>query len=224
MGPSHNGASQGLRVARTGSGPTRGVATVPASPASASPLAGTCMVLQTTASPCTTQPVGLGSRMGRRTGTHWECVLLIPVALASAGSCCTRIPTQQAWQGWPGEHEDPACHHREPPAIQAIPCPAGVTSKVTARPVSPQTSWGEGLGPPAADAADESRDGWCWRTRQLPPGHVQQQQILLWLCRPWPRGAPSWAELVPAGGARPRLHVSPAMGPRSCHLLSQVPA
>uniref|UniRef100_M3Z7W9 Uncharacterized protein n=1 Tax=Mustela putorius furo TaxID=9669 RepID=M3Z7W9_MUSPF len=226
-GPSHHGTSQDLRVARTGSGPVGG---------------GHCLCFPSLclasgrylpgppdhSVPVHSTAAGLGSRIRRgpapvvRLRDTLGMLLLIPVALASVRVALGSPPSRPGGAGLVSTGTQLATAE-SPLAIQAIPCPAGVTSKVTARPVSPQTSWGEGLGPPAADAAEESRDGQCWRTRQLPPGHVQQQQILLCLCRLWPRGAPSWAELVPAGGARLWLHMSPAVGPHSCHLLSQVP-
>lgn len=46
LGPSCKATSQGLRVALTGVTATSGVAAVPAPPASASPLAGVCTILQ----------------------------------------------------------------------------------------------------------------------------------------------------------------------------------
>lgn len=88
-------------------------------------------------SPSGGQPMGLGGRMGSRTsppalspgsGAHWECVLLIPVALGSMGStCCTQVLTQQARRGLARRARGLATAEG-PLAVSAILCPVGVTN------------------------------------------------------------------------------------------------
>lgn len=67
-------------------------------------------------------------------GMRWECELLVPVALASLGS----PPSRPGGAGLLSTRTQLAIAE-SPLAIQASPCPAGVSSKVTARPLSPQS-------------------------------------------------------------------------------------